>query len=79
MQRKTITITSEQESWVKSQINTGHYGNDSEYICDLIRSDQQQKTKISVLQSALIKGEQSGVSQVRMDTILMNAKKRHHV
>ncbi|MDC9715590.1 MAG: type II toxin-antitoxin system ParD family antitoxin [Gammaproteobacteria bacterium] len=79
MQRKTITITTEQESWIKSQINSGQYGNDSEYIRDLIRSDKSYKDKVALLQSALIKGESSGVSQVSMADVLVDAKKRHNV
>jgi hypothetical protein len=34
--RKTITLTDQQDNWVKAQINAGHYTNDSEYIRDLI-------------------------------------------
>lgn len=34
--RKTISLTEQQDQWVKSQINAGHYTNDSEYIRDLI-------------------------------------------
>jgi antitoxin ParD1/3/4 len=79
MQRKTITITAEQESWVKSQINSGQYGNDSEYIRDLIRADQNYKDKVALLQSALIEGENSGVAQVSMADVLADAKKRHNV
>ena len=28
--RKTITLTDQQDNWVKAQINAGHYTNDSE-------------------------------------------------
>lgn len=35
--RKTITLTEQQDSWVKAQIDAGHYMNDSECIRDLIR------------------------------------------
>jgi len=40
MHRKTITLTEQQDDWVKGQIESGHFGNDSEYIRDLIRRDQ---------------------------------------
>ncbi len=79
MQRKTITVTAEQDSWVKSQINSGQYGSDSEYIRDLIRADQNYKEKVALLQSALIEGENSGVAQMNMADILADAKKRHNV
>jgi antitoxin ParD1/3/4 len=43
MQRKTITIIDQMESWVKSQVDSGKYGNDSEYFRDLVRQDQEKR------------------------------------
>jgi antitoxin ParD1/3/4 len=63
MQRKTITLTEQQDDWVKAQIESGHYGNDSEYIRDLIRKDQQAKERLTILRQALIEGESSGESK----------------
>ncbi|WP_419904038.1 ribbon-helix-helix domain-containing protein [Kiloniella sp.] len=40
--RKTITIPNAMDGWVKSQIESGRYGNDSEYFRDLIRRDQDK-------------------------------------
>jgi antitoxin ParD1/3/4 len=60
MHRKTITLTEQQDGWVKAQIESGHYGNDSEYIRDLIRRDQQAKQRLAILRQALIEGESSG-------------------
>ena len=60
MHRKTITLTEQQNDWVKNQIESGHFGNDSEYIRDLIRKDQQAKECIAVLRHALLEGESSG-------------------
>lgn len=54
MHRKTITLTEQQDVWVKSQIESGHFGNDSEYIRDLIRRDQQAKERIALLRQALV-------------------------
>ena len=79
MQRKTITITPQQDSWIKSQINSGEYGNDSEYLRELIRLDQAHKNKMAILRSALIEGEKSGISQRSMANILEDAKKRHKI
>ena len=60
MHRKTITLTEHQAGWVKGQIKSGHYGNDSEYIRDLIRRDQQAQERIANLRQALVDGESSG-------------------
>ena len=60
MHRKTITLTEQQNGWVKAQIESGHFGNDSEYIRDLIRRDQQAKQRLAMLRQALVEGESSG-------------------
>ena len=61
--RKTITLTDQQDSWIKSQIEAGHYTNDSEYIRDLIRREQERSAEIDAIRNALIEGEASGEPQ----------------
>ena len=61
--RKTITLTDQQDGWIKGQIQAGHYTNDSEYIRDLIRREQERVAEISVVRAALIEGENSGTPQ----------------
>ena len=60
MHRKTITLTEQQDDWVKGQIESGHFGNDSEYIRHLIRRDQQAQERLTRLRNALVEGEMSG-------------------
>lgn len=61
--RKTITFTEQQDAWVKSRVGCGDYTNDSEYIRDLIRKDQQKNDKLRALQRAVDEGLSSGVSE----------------
>jgi antitoxin ParD1/3/4 len=58
--RKTITVTDQQESWIKAQIDAGRYTNDSEYIRDLIRREQERSVEIEAIRAALLEGEFSG-------------------
>jgi len=58
--RKTITLTDQQDDWIKAQVNAGNYTNDSEYIRDLIRREQERGAEIEAVRAALIEGEQSG-------------------
>lgn len=58
--RKTITVTDKQDGWIKAQIDAGHYTNDSEYIRDLIRREQERSAEVEAIRSALIVGESSG-------------------
>ena len=61
--RKTITITDQQDNWIKAQITAGAFTNDSEYIRDLIRRDQTSKADIEAIRAALIEAEESGKPQ----------------
>ena len=72
MTRKTITISDAMDEWVKTQIGTGRYGNDSEYFRDLIRHDQERQEKLTNLRAAIEVGRNSGVSDRTMDEILQS-------
>lgn len=61
--RKTITVTDQQDSWIKAQIAAGLFTNDSEYVRDLIRRDQASQADIEAIRAALIEGEESGEPQ----------------
>ena len=58
--RKTITLTEQQDEWIKAQIEAGRFTNDSEYIRDLIRRDQARDVEIEAIRAELIRGEESG-------------------
>jgi len=62
--RKTITLTDQQDGWIKAQIHAGLYTNDSEYIRDLIRREQERIAQVDALRAALIEGENSGPPQM---------------
>ncbi len=50
------------DDWVKKQIDTGRYGNDSEYFRDLIRRDQARRQAELKLGEMIDAAEASGVS-----------------
>ncbi len=74
--RKTITLTDQQNDWVKARITTGDFTNDSEYIRDLIRRDQERSAGLDQLRAALVEGEQSGISERMPDDIRRAARER---
>ena len=75
--RKTITLTDKLDDWVKSQIAAGDYTNDSEYIRDLLRRDQEQKSKFQALKAAIQEGLDSGISKRTVGDIWEEAEKRY--
>ena len=58
-----ISIPEPMKDWVQSQIETGKYAGNSDYIRDLIRKDQARHQKIQAMQEAISKGLESGVAQ----------------
>jgi antitoxin ParD1/3/4 len=74
--RKTITFTEQQDQWMKAKIAGGQFTNDSEYIRDLVRRDQEKSAEIEVIRAALIEGEQSGMSTRTPDAIRKAVQKR---
>jgi len=77
MTRKTITITDQMDDWVKGQVESGKYGNDSEYFRDLIRKDQSKEDNLETLRNLLVEGEQSGSSNLSVTDIWDEAEERH--
>ena len=76
MTRKTITITAQMNDWVKGQIRSGKYGNDSEYFRDLIRKDQNREDSLDGLRALLVEGELSGISDRSVTEIWDEAEDR---
>ena len=74
--RKTITVTDQQDDWIKSRIEAGEFTNDSEYIRDLIRRDQARFSEIEAIRAALIEGEESGISNRTPQEVREAVKKR---
>jgi len=74
MVKKSITVTVQQEEWIKSRIASGDYGNDSELLRDLIRRRQHADTELAALRAAVQEGLDSGMSDrtpedVRQDVL----------
>ena len=74
--RKTITLSEQQNQWVKAQIAAGDFTNDSEYIRDLIRRDQEQNGKFQALKAAIREGLASGVSDKTVPQIMEEVEAR---
>lgn len=74
--RKTITLTEKQDEWIKAQINRGDFTNDSEYIRDLVRRDQEQNATLRALKEAIQEGLGSGESEKTVRQIMDEVEAR---
>lgn len=73
--RKSITFTEQQDNWIKFKIQKGDFTNDSEYIRDLVRRDQDRNAKIIELKKAIEDGLNSGVSDKKVSDIMNDVEK----
>ena len=78
--KKSISVTPKQNEWIKKQIDSGNYGNDSELTRQLIRekqaAEQQNDTSIHYIREKLIEAEKGGFSDKSSDQILRDIKSR---
>lgn len=62
MARQSITLTSPNDQWLQAQVESDEYGSKSEVVNDLIRQARRRQEATEALRSALITGENSGIS-----------------
>ena len=74
--RKTITLTDKQNEWIRAQIAAGDYTNESEYVRDLIRRDQEGAEQTQRLKQAIREGLDSGVSEKTVPQIMEEVEAR---
>ncbi|WP_373492437.1 type II toxin-antitoxin system ParD family antitoxin [Parasphingorhabdus sp.] len=74
--RKTITLSESQDAWIKSQIASGAFTNDSEYIRDLVKRNQTQQDRLATLRAAIAEGLDSGPRDRSLDEIWRAAEAR---
>jgi len=75
--KKSITVTDHQEKWIKAQVESGQYGNDSEYFRDLLRRDEEQNAKFQALKAAIQEGLDSGMSDKTVLDVWKEAEERY--
>ncbi len=83
MVKKSISVTDQQDGWMRAQVEAGHFGNISEVIRELIRErqirEQETPAQIKAIRRALIEGEKSGFSDRSVDEIWEEARHRHRL
>ena len=76
MATMNVSLPDPMKAWVEAQVEGGQYGNASDYVRDLIRRDQQAREQVKVLQAAITKGLESGISDRTMRDILKEARSK---
>lgn len=74
MTRQSISFTTPNDAWLKSQVESEEYTSKSEVVNDLIRKARTQQNEIEWIRSKLIKSEQSGFINKSAEEILTGFK-----
>ncbi len=77
--KRSISLTERQAKWVREQIDSGLYNNESEVFRDLIRDRIAQQAEIESIRQALIEGERSGFSEKTPKEIRAEAERLHRL
>lgn len=77
MATMNISLPDSMRKWVEAKTESGQYSNNSDYVRDLIRKDQERSDKINKLQAAIDQGLVSGGAGVLdMSKIKQKAKQQ---
>ncbi|MDA0909699.1 MAG: type II toxin-antitoxin system ParD family antitoxin [Proteobacteria bacterium] len=77
MATMNISLPDPMRQWVETQIEGGKYSNNSDYVRDLIRKDQEHNDKLRSLQAAITRGFESGQDgELNMSEIKKAARKQ---
>ena len=74
MATMNVSLPDPMKHWVEAQTRSGRYSNESDYVRDLIRRDQERAAKQAELQALINEGMASGISERSMDEVLEAAR-----
>lgn len=74
MATMNISVPEPMREWVQQQISGGRYASSSDYVRDLIRRDQDKASKLAALQTAIVEGFESGISDKAIEDLLSEAR-----
>ena len=76
MATMNVSLPDAMKQWVEEQVQTGRYGNSSDYVRDLVRRDQERAEQKAEFDRLVQVGRDSGISPLSMDEIFAEAKRR---
>lgn len=77
MARKSITFAEKQDEWLKLVVQLGYYKDESDYVRDLVRRDEEKNRSFLITRAAIQEGVDSGVSDRTLDDIWKQAEREY--
>ena len=76
MPSMSVSLSDKMRGFIKGRVESGDYHNESEYIRDLVRRDQERLTNEEALHADLLVARASGVSDKTLPDIMREVKER---
>lgn len=76
MAQMNVSLPVPMKEWCEAQVGEGRFSTTSDYVRDLIRRDQDNRSGVTALQAAIDEGLASGISPRSLDEILTEARAR---
>jgi antitoxin ParD1/3/4 len=76
MSSMSVSLSETMRGFIKSRVSSGDYHNESEYIRDLVRRDQERLNHELRLTKLLEEAEQSGLSDKSLPDIMQAVKQK---
>lgn len=76
MATMNISLPDKMKQWVEEQVETGRFGNSSDYMRDLVRRDQERAQKRAEFERLVQEGLDSGISPLTPEEIFAEARRR---
>ncbi len=76
MSSMSVSLSDQMRGFIKSRVEGGDYHNESEYIRDLVRRDQERLHAEDRLDAELQKALASGISDKQIPDIMAEVKQR---
>ena len=74
MATMNVSLPDKMKQWVEDQVQTGRYGNASDYVRDLVRRDQQRAEARDEFERLIEEGIASGISDMTAEEIFAEAR-----
>lgn len=76
MATMNVSLPDAMKAWVEEQVQTGRYGNSSDYVRDLVRRDQERAAKLAEFERLVQEGIDSGISPLTPEEVFANARRK---
>jgi len=76
MATMNVSLPDAMKQWVEEQVQTGRYGNSSDYVRDLVRRDQERADAREKLQQMVDEALASGTVEIGREELLERVMSR---